>query len=369
MSLDRPADQSSAPTPATAANRRKPKRVLLGLLAAALAGGLIWGGHWYLQGRFIESTDDAYLQADSMTVSPKIGGYVAEVLVADNQRVEAGQPLARLDTDNYRVSSEKAAATVAAREADVLRAEAELAQQDATIAQNRADVAGAEADLSHSKAQVKRYAPLARSGAETEERLADLNNEQARATATLAAKKAALRASEVRVGTLKAQLQQTRAQLAEAKANARQSDIDLGDTLLRSPIAGSVAGRSVRVGQFAQPGTRLMTIVPLQAIYLVANFKETQIGQMRAGQSVKVHIDALPGHELSGHIDSLSPGTGAQFALLPPSNATGNFTKIVQRVPVRIVLDLPEELRPVVMPGLSVTVDVDTRSAGNDQHG
>lgn len=371
MSADRPADQPSPTEPTTppTTNRRKPKRMLLGLAAVAVIAALAWGVQWYLVGRFIESTDDAYLQADSMTVSPKIGGYVAEVLVTDNQHVEAGQPVARLDSDTYRAASDRSAATVGAREADVARAEAELAQQDATIAQNRAEVVGAETDLKHAKAQVQRYGPLARSGAETEERLADLTNEQARASSTLLARQAALRASEVRIGMLKAQVQQAHAQLAEARANARQSDIDLGDTLLRSPIAGSVGDRSVRVGQYAQPGARLMTIVPLQSIYLTANFKETQIGAMRPGQTVTVHVDALPSHDLNGHIESLSPGTGAQFALLPPSNATGNFTKIVQRVPVRIVLDLPSEGGPVLLPGLSVTVDVDTRTGGNDHHG
>lgn len=350
-------------------NRRAPVRVLLGLGAITLLAVMVWGGWWYLQGRFIESTDDAYLQADSMTVAPKIGGYIAEVLVADNQQVEAGQPLARLDIANYRAASDKSAAIVAAREADVARAEAELAQQDATIAQNRAELAGADNDLKHARAQVQRYTPLARSGAETEERLADLVNEQARATSTLNARQAALRSSEVRVATLKAQVQQARAQFAEAKASARQADIDLDDTLLRSPIAGNVADRGVRVGQYAQPGTRLMTIVPLHSLYLTANFKETQIGAMRPGQHVTVHVDALPGHALDGHVDSLSPGTGAQFALLPPSNATGNFTKIVQRVPVRIVLDIPDDLRQVLMPGLSATVEVDLRSGEDAHHG
>lgn len=350
-------------------NRRAPLRVLLGLGGVALVAAVAWGGWWYFEGRHFESTDDAYLQADSMTVAPKIGGYIAEVLVADNQRVEAGQPVARLDVQNYRAASDKSAAIVAAREADVARAEAELAQQDATIAQNRAELAGADNDLKHARAQVQRYTPLARSGAETEERLADLVNEQARAASTLAARQAALRASEVRTATLKAQVQQARAQFAEAKASARQSDIDLDDTLLRSPIAGNVADRGVRVGQYAQPGTRLMTIVPLQSLYLTANFKETQIGAMRPGQRVIVHVDALPGRDLQGHIDSLAPGTGAQFALLPPSNATGNFTKIVQRVPVRIVLDIPAELNQVLLPGLSATVEVDLRSTGDQHHG
>ncbi|QXI31070.1 HlyD family secretion protein [Pseudomonas vanderleydeniana] len=374
MSAHRPLDQQHPTQPVTStpqplAGRRNPKRVLLGLAALATVGALIWGVQWYRVGRFIETTDDAYLQADSMTIAPKVGGYVAEVLVADNQQVEAGQPLARLDRGNYQAAAEQSAATIKAREADVARAEAELAEQDATIAQAQAELAGAEADLRHARGQVQRYAPLARSGAETEERLASLTNEQSRANATLISRQASLRAAKVRIGTLKAQLLQAQAQLTVAQASARQSDIDLGDTLLKSPISGRVADRTVRVGQFAQPGTRLMTIVPVQSLYLTANFKETQVGAMRPGQDVTVHVDALPGQALNGHIDSISPGTGAQFALLPPSNATGNFTKIVQRVPVRIVLDIPEALRPVLLPGLSVTVDVDTQGAADAKHG
>jgi len=353
-----PAAQATPP-----AASRRPRLILTVLLVIAVLAGLGWAAQWWLVGRFIESTDDAYLQADSMTAAPKVGGYVAEVLVADNQTVTAGQPLARLDDRKYRAAFDQAQATVAARQADVAKAEADIVQQDASIAQSRAELQGAEADAGHAKAQVQRYAPLARSGAETEVRLADLRNDQARASTGLSAKQAALRASQTRIGTLQAQLQQARAQLAVAQASAAQSQLDLEDTTVRSPIDGRIGDRSVRVGQFTQPGTRLLTVVPVQQLYLTANFKETQIGAMRPGQTVTVHVDALPGRDLNGHVDSITPGTGAQFALLPPSNATGNFTKIVQRVPVRILLDIPADVRAALVPGLSATVDVDLRSA------
>lgn len=355
---------SPAPSPAPSA---RPRWVLSTLLVVALVAAGLWAGHWWLVGRFIETTDDAFLQADSMTVAPKVGGYIAQVLVADNQTVTAGQPLARLDDRKYHAAFDEAQATVAARQADIAKAEADLVQQDASIAQSRADMQGAQADASHAKAQVQRYAPLARSGAETEERLADLQNDMARTSTSLAARQAALRASQTRIGTLQAQLQQARAQLAVAQASATQAGLDLEDTTVRSPIDGRVGDRGVRVGQFTQPGTRLLTVVPVQALYLTANFKETQIGAMRPGQTVTVHVDALAGRDLVGHVDSITPGTGAQFALLPPSNATGNFTKIVQRVPVRIQLDIPDDVRPVLVPGLSVTVDVDLRSQGHDR--
>ncbi len=350
--------------------RGKARRILLILGAAALLIGLAWGVWWWLPGRFIETTDDAYLQADSISVAPKISGYVGDVLVLDNQTVKRGDILVRLDARKYQAVSDEASATIAARSADLAKAEADLVQQDSTIAEARAQLQGAEADAKHAQTEVARYAPLARSGAEPEERLAQLNNELAQARSTVAAKQAALRSSQTRSGTLQAQLKQAQAQLGVAKASEAQSQLDVDDAVIRSPLDGRIADRGVRVGQYVQPGTRLMTVVPVNAIYLTANYKETQIGDMRAGQTVTVHIDALPGRDLHGHIDSLAPGTGAQFALLPPSNATGNFTKIVQRVPVRIALDISDDVRPALVPGLSATVEVYTRTDKADaSHG
>lgn len=350
--------------------RGKARRILLILGIAALLVGLGWGMWWWLNGRFIETTDDAYLQADSISVAPKISGYVGEVLVADNQSVKRGDILVRLDARKYQAVSDEASATIAARSADLSKAEADLVQQDSTIAEARAQLQGAQADARHAQAEVARYAPLARSGAEPEERLAQLNNELAQASSNVAAKQAALRSSQTRYGTLQAQLKQAQAQLGVAKASEAQRQLDVEDAVIRSPLDGRVADRGVRVGQYVQPGTRLLTVVPVSAIYLTANYKETQIGDMRAGQKVTVHVDALPGRALRGHVDSLAPGTGAQFALLAPSNATGNFTKIVQRVPVRIALDINDNVRQALVPGLSATVEVDVRGgAAGASHG
>lgn len=361
-SLGKLSPGTDAGTPAR--TRRLSKRAFLtGALVVLLVTALAWAARWWLSGRFIESTDNAYLQADSVVVAPKVGGYVAEVLVHDNERVEPGQPLARLDARQYQAALDEAQATVTSRQADVARAEADLVQQKANIAQAQAEVLGARANVSYAASQVARYAPLVKIGAESEERTAELRNAQTRAATTLSANEAALRAAQVQTGTQQAKLEQARAQLTVAQAAARRSEIDLQDTVIRSTLAGRVADRSVRVGQFAQPGTRLLTVVPVQDLYLTANFKETQVGHMRAGQPVRIHVDALPDDDLYGKVESLSPGTGAQFALLPPQNATGNFTKIVQRVPVRIRLDLvPQRARAALVPGLSVTVDVDTRT-------
>nr|WP_245746953.1 HlyD family secretion protein [Paraburkholderia lycopersici] len=338
--------------------------MLLGL--AALVAAAVWLGHWWVVGRFIESTDDAYLQADSVTIAPKVSGYVTDVYVADNQAVKAGDPLVKLDARQYQVALDQARATVDARIADIEHAQAQIEQQRANVAQAQAQQQVAQVSLRHANDEVARYTPLAATGAETTERLAELKSNRDQAQATLAADAAAVTSARSQIAALEAQLSQARAQLEAARANAAQSQLDLDNTVVKSALAGRVGDRTVRVGQYVQPGTRMLAVVPVQSTYLTANFKETQIGRMRAGQPVELHVDALPAHTLHGVVDSFSPGTGAQFALLPPENATGNFTKIVQRVPVRIRLETGPETRGVLLPGMSVTVDVDTRSARDD---
>lgn len=345
---------------AKAGSRRRVLLLSIGAVAAIAA--VIYGVRWWTVGRFIESTDDAYLQADSVTIAPKVSGYVAEVYVTDNQAVTVGQPLVRLDRRQYQAILEQANATIAARKADIERGAAELLQQQANIAQARAQLQGARSAETHAIEEVKRYEPLVATGAETNEKLADLVNARNQAAATVAADIAAVQAAERQPATTLAQIEQARAQLQASEASFRQAQLDTQDTVISSTLAGRVGDRSVRVGQYAQPGTRFMTIVPVQDVYLVANFKETQIGLMRAGQPATIHVDALSGTDLHGTVVSFSPGTGSQFALLPPQNATGNFTKIVQRVPVRIHIDAGQETRAVLVPGLSVTVRVDTRS-------
>jgi membrane fusion protein, multidrug efflux system len=349
--------------PASDARRSSRRMVLIVLGIVALIVCSVWLARWWTVGRFIESTDDAYLQADSVTIAPKIGGYVTQVYVADNQVVKAGDPLVRLDTRQYQVALNQALATVDARKADIERAQAEIRQQQSGIAQAQAQQQVARVSAQHASDEVRRYAPLVAIGAETSERLEELTSTRDQANATLTANAAAVDAARSQIGSATAQLTQARAQLEAAQASAQQSQLDLDNTVVRSVLGGKVGDRTVRVGQYVQPGTRLLTVVPVQSVYLLANFKETQVGRMRVGQPVDMRVDALPGHTLHGVIDSFSPGTGSQFALLPPENATGNFTKIVQRVPVRIRIEMGAETRSVLLPGLSVTVDVDTRSA------
>ncbi|NIE85306.1 MULTISPECIES: HlyD family secretion protein [unclassified Burkholderia] len=347
-------------------SRRRNILILIAIVAAI--AGLVWLVHWWTVGRFIESTNDAYLQADSMTAAPKVSGYVTDVYVRDNQSVKAGDPLVKLDVRQYQVSLQNSQASVDARRADIARTQADIAQQHANLEQAQAQAQVSSINLKHASEEYARYAPLAATGAETHERIADLKNTRDQAQATLAANNASIAAARAQINSSTAQLQQAQAQLEAAQASAAQSQLDLDNTVVRSTLDGRVGDRTVRVGQYVQPGTRLLTVVPVQDIYLVANFKETQVGRMRVGQPVTLHVDALPDRALHGKVDSFSPGTGSQFALLPPDNATGNFTKIVQRVPVRIHVDTDDETRRVLLPGLSVDVDIDTRDDGQ-HHG
>jgi membrane fusion protein, multidrug efflux system len=354
----------SSQTSGNSSNRRT---VLLAVAVAALVAAGAYGVHWWTTGRFIETTDDAYLKADSVTAAPKVGGYVTQVYVVANQTVKRGDPLVKLDARQYQAAADQSKATIDGRKADIRRFEADILQQQGQLAQTRAQAEASRLALAHAQDEVTRHAPLAATGATTAERLAELRNNRDQAVASLAAAEAAVKAADGRLKSSEAQVAQSKAQVEAAEAALRQNHLDVDDTVVRAAIDGRIGDTTVRVGQFVQPGTRMMTVVPTQDVYLVANFKETQIGRMRAGQPVTLHVDALPDLDLHGTVESFSPGTGAQFALLPSENATGNFTKIVQRVPVRIRVDLDPKadpaLRDRLLPGLSVTTDVDTRGA------
>jgi membrane fusion protein (multidrug efflux system) len=315
------------------------------------------------RGKYLESTNDAYLRADAVTVSPKISGYVEQVFVADNQDVKAGQPLVRIDSRDYKAQTAQYQAQIDVAQANADNVRAGIREQEAAIEQARAQLASSRADAAFAASQVARYAPLAASGAETQEKLTTLRNQATQAAKSVSAQAAAVTEAERRIGSLRAQVRQAQAQGGAAKAQLAAADVNLGSTIIRASVDGRVGDKSVRIGQFVAQGTRMMSVVPLAKMYLIANFKETQVGLMRPGQPASISVDALPGVTLRGHVESVSPGTGAQFSLLPPQNATGNFTKIVQRVPVRIAVDAGPDARRVLVPGLSVDVEVDTISA------
>ena len=337
--------------------------ILILVVLLVLGGGVLWFVRYETTGKFMQETNDAYIRADLVTIAPKVSGYVAEVLVSDNQDVVAGQPLVRIDPRSYRAQAAQAEAQIAQAEASANATRAQIAQQRAAIEQAQAQLAAAQAKARYDAEEVRRYTPLAASGAESRQQLAQLRAAAEQSAANARAQAAALAAQQRQVATFEAQIGQSRAQRQGAAAQLEAANVDVSSTIIRSPVAGRIGDRTVTVGQFASAGTRLMSVVPLRQIYVTANFKETQLALMRPGQPATIAVDALDGTKLLGRVASVSPGTGAQFSLLPPQNATGNFTKIVQRVPVRIELEATPAARRLLVPGLSVTVTVDTRSA------
>ncbi|XBS70108.1 HlyD family secretion protein [Acerihabitans sp. KWT182] len=360
LSLSMTVSSAGASEPPAPQRPRRKRRILLYLALAGIVLLALALLYWFLVARYSESTDDAYLQADSVTLAPKVTGYVREVLVKDNQRVTAGQPVVRLEDDQYQARLDQADANMLSEQADINRATAEITRQQAEIEEAQARQRSALVQLHYAEHEYQRYRPLAASGAENQEKLNDLGRSRDQAQADYDANVAAVKSASAQIRSMLAQIEQAKAQLASARANRQQSGIDLHDTVIRSPIDGDVGDRAVRVGQYVQPGTRLLTVVPNDDIYLVANFKETQLTHMRPGQAATLHVDAFPDHDFRGRVDSFAPGTGSLFALLPPDNATGNFTKIVQRVPVRIQITEHSKEARRLLAGMSVSVDVDT---------
>ena len=361
-------EPDTLPTPENSTRRRLLGRVAI---VAAVIGGAI-GVYAYVgylnHGQYVQSTDDAYVKADSITVSSKLSGYVRAVKVADNQPVKAGDLLVEVDPTDYRIKLSQASAQENLARAGEALNRAGIVEAEAGVAQAKAALTTAARDLAYYNGEVARYRPLVASGSEPKQTLDQMASSRDKAAATVAAQQASLAAANGKLEAAKAQLGQAGAQIEAARAQADSARTDLATTRLIAPVPGTVASSSVRVGQFVQPGQRLLSIVPVQAIYVEANFKETQIGLMRPGQPATIEVDALPGVSFHDRVESVTPGTGATFSLIPPQNATGNFTKIVQRVPVRIRIDAGPEARRVLVPGLSLTVDVDTVGARGAIH-
>lgn len=356
--------EAAAAAPDESSNRRTwIGRVALG----ALAVGAIYGATelyaYETHGKYVEETNDAYVKADGVTVSSKLAGYVRAVGVTDNQTVGAGALLVQVDPTDFTNRLAQASAQVEVARAAQVATLAGIAEAEAAVAQASAALDAARRDLAYLNGEVARFRPLVASGAESKQTLDQLAANRDKAASDVAARQAAVAAARGRIQSIRAQADQSGAQIKAAQVQQDSAGNDLKTTRIAAPVAGKVGNSSVRVGQFVQPGQRLMTIVPTQAIYIEANFKETQIGLMRPGQPVTIKVDALPDVDFHGTVESITPGTGANFSLIPPQNATGNFTKIVQRVPVRIRINAGVESRKVLVPGLSLTVRVDTNSA------
>ena len=344
-------------------SRQAIKRAALAVALALGVAGAADFGHYYLTtGRYLETTDDAYVKADSTIVAPKVSGYLAEVLVADNEPVKAGQLLARIDDRDFRAALDQARADVAAADAAVHNLDAQIELQQPIIKQQAAEVDAAEANLKFAQQERTRYDDLMKSGSGTVQRAQQTDAALRAQTAQLLQGKAGLDAANKKIEVLSTERAKADAQLAHARAVEQQATLNLSHTQITAAVEGTVGARSLRVGQYVQAGTQLMAVVPLDAVYVVANFKETQLTHVRDGQPVELRVDSFHSTKLRGHVDSLSPASGLEFALLPPDNATGNFTKIVQRVPVKIVLD-DASLKGLLRPGMSAEPTVDTKSA------
>ncbi|MGH6942321.1 HlyD family secretion protein [Hypericibacter sp.] len=343
--------------------KRLARRGALGVGAAAIlvAGGVYGYGYW-TSGRFLESTNDAYVQADYTIIAPKISGYIAEVMVDDNQPVKTGQVLAKIDDRDFSTALAQAQADVEAAEASIRNIDAQLALQEATVDQATADITSAEAGVTFAKQDHSRYQDLMKTGYGTVQRAQLANADLQQQTALLQHDRAALVATQKQIEVLKTQRSEAEAQLAHNQAVAQQATLNLSYTTITAPIDGVVGARSLRTGQYVQAGTQLMALVPLQTTFVVANFKETQLTEMRDGQPATIEVDSFPGAVIHGRIDSLAPASGLEFSLLPPDNATGNFTKIVQRIPVKIVLDTNDPMVGLLRVGMSVEASIDTKA-------
>ncbi|ESY07269.1 MULTISPECIES: HlyD family secretion protein [unclassified Mesorhizobium] len=325
-----------------------------------------WAWQWYFHGRFEETTDNAYLRGDITSIAPKLSGYVVEVPVGDNANVRKGSLLFRIDDSDYRAKLDQAIATLSTRQADIANIGATQNLQDALIEQAAAQERSVSADLLFARANLDRYTALQKSGTASEQKLQDAQTGFTKAEAADKAAAANTLAQRLKLGVLSAQLAGAQAAMAQAKASVSLARMDLANTLIQSPIDGVVGNRQVRVGRYVTPGTPGMDIVPVQDVWVVANFKETQLNRMEIGQSVRVMIDEYPGVQIDGVVDSFAPGSGAAFSVLPPDNATGNFIRVVQRVPVKIRLThnpLPGRLLPGLSARIAVRVSRETDPA------
>jgi membrane fusion protein (multidrug efflux system) len=359
-----PAREGQAEVPVPTAQRPSRKRIVIGMvLLAALLGGGYEGYGWWTNGRFMVSTDDAYVQADITILAAKASGYVASVEVENNGRVKAGQVIARLDDLDYRLAVQAAQDKLATQQAAIDRIGRQIEAATAGIPQSEAQIAAARADAERSAADYQRQIQLSQSDFASRARLEQAKADRDRAAATVKGAEAALVAANANVAVLRAQQGEAERLAAEYRTAVAKAERDLSFTVIRAPVSGVLGNRAVEVGAYVQPGTRLGALVPLSSVHVDANFKETQLAQIRPGQKAEIEVDAFGSRSFPAHVESVAPASGSTFSLLPPENATGNFTKIVQRVPVRIVLD-PEVMKEAVLrPGMSVVARIDSRTA------
>ncbi|WP_336347761.1 HlyD family secretion protein [Pseudomonas monsensis] len=331
------------------------------LLVLLIAGGFF--AHWFFKGRFYESTDNAYVQGEITRVSSQLSARIDEVLVQDNQHVEKGQLLVRLEPNDFRLAVDRSNAALATREAERLQAQSKLTQQSSLIAASDAQVATTQATLGRSQMDLSRAETLRKPGYVSEERVTTLSADAHIARSQVAKAQADAQSQRQQVNALTAEIKRLDAQIANARADLAQAELNLTRSEIHAPISGLVGQRAARNGQVVQAGAYLLSIVPDEDIWVQANFKETQIGHMQPGQKAELTFDAYSDTPIEARVDSLFAASGAQFSLLPPDNATGNFTKVVQRIPVKLTFKADNPLHGKIRPGMSVTATVNIKDA------
>jgi membrane fusion protein (multidrug efflux system) len=340
------------------------KKLLLGLgaaLLAAIAGG--FGYEWFTVGRFVESTNDAYVGGDVTAIAPHVAGFVSEIAVGDNEYVKQGQLLMRLDDRDFAAADAHAEAVVGEKRAALADLEAKYTLQQSTIRQANAALSARVAEAAFARDDDARYQGLMRAVATSRQAVERAFAADQEAQSDVAGARANVAAANQQVSVLEADIAQARADVAQAEADLKTARLNLTYTEIRAPVDGYLGNRAVHIGAYVSVGTYLASVIPAHGLWVDANFKEDQLAHIRPGQNVTISADVLPNQKFSGHVASLAPGTGAVFSVIPPENATGNFTKIVQRVPVRIVLDQERATLGGLRPGLSIVAKVDTRSA------
>lgn len=337
------------------------RRILLALLSVlALAGGWTlfrWSTEW----RHVKGTDDAYVEGDITAMAPKVAGLVVEVAVADNQAVAKGDVLLRIDPRDFEARLAEARAHLAAREAALVQLDERLEVQLATVQQVSAGISAAQADLRRARQDLERSQQLVREDFVSRQRFDIHAADAAKAEAGVRGSSAQMTAARRQIAVLESERAVARAQVEQARAQVTLAETDLEATVIRAPVDGVVGNRAVRTGQYVRPGQHLLAVVPLGTVWVDANFKETQLTHIKPGNRARITVDAYPGVVIEGRVASFAPASGAKFSLLPPENATGNFTKVVQRVPVRIELPADNPLAGRLRPGLSVVAEVDVR--------
>jgi membrane fusion protein, multidrug efflux system len=356
----------SAPAKAPAPTNRRRGLILPIVLLGLMAGGAWYGHEWWTTGRFMVSTDDAYIQGDIATISPKVTAFVAKVDVVANQQVKAGDVLATLDNGDYRNALDQANAQIETETLSLNRIDAQIEGAQASLAQAQASKVALQAAVRGAEITQKRQSELASKSVGTAADLDSANVALDQAKANLVGGDANIKSAEANIALLHAQRKEAEGQVRTLEIQRDKAARDLSFTVLKAPYDGIVGNRSVQEGDLVSPGQRLMALVPTRQLYIDANFKETQIQHLVPGSKVKVHVDAYSDDPITGTVESISPASGSVFSLLPPENATGNFTKIIQRVPVRIALPQDALDTGRLRAGLSVVVDVDTRTAPSD---